>query len=131
MDGCPHHTHPSHHDLLQPPPYPSSPQVNTSFDGLRPNDPVTVNVVFLTSYEHMGSAAVSCVKGCTCRPVEVNAHRTEKRVSLLDMAPLETLEHSPECHVKIEVLPKSTSGEHKVGRGGVGSAGARDGGPPR
>ncbi|PNG99591.1 hypothetical protein TSOC_014627, partial [Tetrabaena socialis] len=77
--------------------------------GSAADEKVHVYVHHLRSYQHMGSAKLSCASGCSCAEVVVDAHITEQ-ASQVYMAEL-VASQSKECVV--EVLPKSSSGEHK------------------
>jgi DNA polymerase alpha subunit B len=71
-----------------------------------------VDLMFLTSYEHMGKAAVTCASGCTCAPSTLNGHTTA-RSSQVVVFPL-NVSRSAACTLEVRVLPESDSGEHKV-----------------
>jgi hypothetical protein len=85
-------------------------------------DVVEVVVAYLTSYEHMGRARLSCASGCACEAREVEAHRS-KRVSVSETAVLRVRPAAggrgggaaalARCVVRAEVLPGTSSGEHK------------------
>ncbi|GBF96630.1 hypothetical protein Rsub_09376 [Raphidocelis subcapitata] len=76
-------------------------------------------VAFLTSYEHMGRARLSCSRGCGCEPRVVDAHHAE-RTSVSESAVLR-LWPAPDggggglrrCGLRVEVLGGTSSGEHK------------------
>jgi len=73
----------------------------------------TLFLTYLSSYEGMGAAAVSCVRGCTCHETVVDAQRAERSNALgdpflslweaqrIDVLILGSL---PSCTVRIEVL---------------------------
>lgn len=88
-------------------------QVNTTFDGMATDEEVLVSVVYLSSYEHMGQAKVSCLEHCECAGGEVNAHKTRHHVSLYEMFTLKKVGQHPNCTIQVEVLPDTTSGENK------------------
>ncbi|GLI65991.1 hypothetical protein VaNZ11_009684 [Volvox africanus] len=102
--------------------------------GSPPDGMVHVYLHHLRSYEHMGIAAISCISGCSCPAVEVNAHITEK-VSQLYMARL-VISQSKDCIVEVKVSSSTSSGEHKfkvsglvvAERAGVGDVMERLGG---
>ncbi|EFJ52634.1 hypothetical protein VOLCADRAFT_85814 [Volvox carteri f. nagariensis] len=87
--------------------------VNTdrSAVGSPAGEKVHVYVHHLRSYEHMGVAEVSCVSGCSCDPVEIDAHIKE-RVSQVYMSRL-VVSQSRECVLEVKVTDKTSSGEHK------------------
>jgi len=70
-------------------------------------------VGFLRSYEHMGRASLTCVKGCNCAPTVIDAHNPET-VSVLELHEVPVTASSA-CVVRLEVLKESSSpgGEHK------------------
>lgn len=53
---------------------------NTSFPGLPSSQPVQLGMLYLSSYEGMGIAQVSCVRGCQCEPRTVDAHQGKYQV---------------------------------------------------
>lgn len=71
-----------------------------------------VTLAYLTSYEHMGRANVSCARACSCQPVQVDAHATVGHKSVTRAL---TLHVSPAaaCELEVRVLPGTSSGEHK------------------
>ncbi len=71
-----------------------------------------VNLVFLQSYEHMGTANVSCISGCTCASITIDAH-WKNQVSLPGLAQLDTVSQHPRCVLRVTVGSSSSSGEHK------------------
>ena len=85
---------------------------------------------YLTSFEHMGRARVSCVgSGCACSPLTVDAHvptspgaRNEtiwRRVGLQVVVrsqaqpQVTSRQRAHECSMRLRVLPETSSGEHK------------------
>ena len=87
--------------------------------------PATVKLLHLVSYEHMGVARINCVKGCTCRPTDVDAHRHkpgERNVSVYVEASLDVNftgrvaasdgSRKP-CVVALRMLKRTSSGEHR------------------
>ena len=89
----------------------------------------------MKSYEHMGTFEVVCEAGCTCEPRTLDAHNQEKvsqlylssmlvSVSGVDVrVPFRVALHivdwpsgclADACQLKVAVLPKTSSGEHKV-----------------
>ncbi|KAG8468672.1 hypothetical protein KFE25_013755 [Diacronema lutheri] len=82
---------------------------------------VYVALRFLTSYERMGVARVSCVGACACAPVEIDAYRAPhgsraNRFSLLAHKLLPdvrvdepALERGDVCALRLRVLPRTSS----------------------
>ena len=66
---------------------------------------------YLTSYEHMGVASVSCVRGCACDSRRIDAHRPpdthQRNVSVFSQLRL-TLRLSPRGHTQ-PMPPQSTT----------------------
>lgn len=77
-----------------------------------------VAVHYLTSYEHMGRAAVSCEEGCRCEPQVIDAHvhtreSVVRRFELkLSMQPATKAHANATCALRFEVVKGSSSGEH-------------------
>ena len=72
----------------------------------------TLVVSFLTSYEHMGAAALTCVAGCACDGATLQGHVTE-HVSVEHNVAL-NITQAHECVLRLVVLGDTLSGEHKV-----------------
>ncbi|GFR42716.1 hypothetical protein Agub_g3640 [Astrephomene gubernaculifera] len=95
---------------------------------------VHVYLHHLRSYEHMGKARISCVSGCACEEVVVDAHITQ-RVSQVYMARI-LVSQARECLMEVTVLDQTSSGENKFKvsglvvseKAGAGSAMERIGG---
>lgn len=87
-------------------------RVDTNFNLPSNDTSVIVVVAYLASYEHMGRARLYCALNCKCESDEIDAHKTGRRVSLLYLAELRVSQHK-ECVVGIEVLPETSSTEHK------------------
>ena len=66
---------------------------------------------YLASYNHMGTALVECVSGCTCASLEIQAH-VETRHSIEEVAVLRPSE-ADQCVIRITNLNKTLSGENK------------------
>ncbi|KXZ51884.1 hypothetical protein GPECTOR_11g319 [Gonium pectorale] len=79
--------------------------------GAKPDESVNVYLHHLRSYAHMGTATVSCMSGCSCPMIEINAHISE-RVSQVYMSML-VASQSRECVLEVQVLDKTSSGENK------------------
>ncbi|GAB4814840.1 hypothetical protein N2152v2_001886 [Parachlorella kessleri] len=73
---------------------------------------VQVLLGYLKSYEHMGTATVACVSGCSCDPVTIDGH-WERQASLPDIASLQATP-SARCRISVTVGQETASGEHKV-----------------
>ena len=71
-----------------------------------------LDLMYLSSYEHMGRASVTCASGCTCAPSTLNGHTTARSSQVL-VFPL-NVSRSAACALEVRVLPESDSGEHKV-----------------
>lgn len=80
---------------------------------------VELVVAYLTSYEHMGRARLSCFGGCGCEPLEIDAHHRERTsVSSTAVLPLWQAGGTgggglARCGLRVEVLRGSSSGESK------------------
>ena len=84
----------------------------------------TIGLSFLTSYEHMGTAKLSCVQVCRCSDKLMDGHERVHRHSIPKMTIIEpkwpvsaTLRSSNVtkrwCVLQVEVLNKTFSGGHK------------------
>ncbi|GIM03448.1 hypothetical protein Vretimale_8227 [Volvox reticuliferus] len=85
--------------------------------GQLPQSRVAIWVQHLKSYEHMGVAEFRCISGCQCEPHQEDAHIAQ-RVSQLYVFRMDVTQ-SAACDVEVEVLPATTSGEHKFKVAGV------------
>jgi hypothetical protein len=74
---------------------------------------VGLQLSHLVSYERMGRASVTCVSGCACEPALLEGHDGSSRHSVPEMLRM-LVSRSSRCVVQLEVLPESSSGEHKV-----------------
>ncbi|KAG2493907.1 hypothetical protein HYH03_007843 [Edaphochlamys debaryana] len=81
------------------------------------NELVNVHIHHLRSYEHMGKAQISCVSGCTCESIVVDATCEQKwsQVYLSKVA----VTQAKECVIEVKVLKETSSGEHKFKVSGV------------
>ena len=73
-------------------------------------------VEYLTSYEHMGQASVSCTAGCSCITELIDAHSSKQRTSIIatHRVPItESAAGGPWCVLRVVVLDGTSSGEHK------------------
>ncbi len=75
--------------------------------------PAHLAIIFLRSYEHMGTAKVTCIMGCTCPPTTIDGH-WETKASQSSLQPLLNVSQSKRCVLKIEVEAGTRSGGHKV-----------------
>ena len=75
----------------------------------RVNDPsISLRVAYLMSYANAGCATISCVQGCECKPVLLNTHNPNERLSLMKLHRME-ITQSQECRMRFEVDKDSTS----------------------
>ena len=86
-------------------------KVRTRFELLPLGEPVELSVRFLTSYEHMGSATLTCVRGCTCGEMTLEGHSLE-RVSV-ERAVKTSASQAAECTLRLRVRGETQSGENK------------------
>lgn len=73
---------------------------------------VSVRLAYLSSYEHMGQAHVSCLSGCTCSPQNVDAHEVRAKVSVQQAIEFDVTQ-APACTIRIHTLSTTSSGGHK------------------
>ena len=66
----------------------------------------TLHLLYLTSYEGMGSAAVRCERGCACEGVVLDAHKSQGFVSIWETHRMRTVLHgrSGACAVRVSLL---------------------------
>ena len=91
--------------------------------------PHFITLFFLSSYEHMGQAEVTCISGCKCDASIIDGHVPDHRHSIPKQHDFMLSRHHPgsgsggnsstsagdsRCIVKVKVLQESRSGEHKV-----------------
>lgn len=79
---------------------------------------VTLDVSYLTSHEGMGRAAFSCGAACSCEPRIIDAHHNTtvgvRKESVYETASLRVAYRARgACHLVIEVLAATSSGQHK------------------
>ncbi|KAL4426174.1 hypothetical protein ABPG77_007456 [Micractinium sp. CCAP 211/92] len=95
--------------------------VDMVFDSREHNDSrnrerkVIATLIFLRSYENMGTARVACFSGCRCRNTTIDG-TWSKRASLMQHHSFEVSQHQ-QCLVNIEIQEapgKVPSGGHKV-----------------
>ncbi|GLC57261.1 hypothetical protein PLESTB_001205200 [Pleodorina starrii] len=67
--------------------------------------PIIVQIAHLQSYRGMGTAQVSCVEGCECRPVTIDAY-DPREVSLTWMKDVKVSQH-PNCVLELTSGPAS------------------------
>jgi len=87
-------------------------QIDTLFSGTPTDERPQVFVTYLQSYEHMGTASISCVSGCECEAATVDANLPTEQASVPKHAELRVTQSSL-CVLSVEVLPETTSGENK------------------
>ena len=71
---------------------------------------------YLTSHEHMGIVRLECVQNCSCAPLHLDAHRnygSQRNMSIFEAADFNITGESKECTLHLQVLPETTSGQHK------------------
>jgi len=87
----------------------------------------TVKLLHLISYEHMGIAQLTCVRGCTCERLDIDAHSADPRgrnVSVyveatlpLSFAPKAkadgNVDRERRCVLALRMLRRTSSGEHR------------------
>lgn len=88
--------------------------ISTRFAALPQSTRVQLAARFLTSYEHMGAAELSCVSGCECAPTALQGHVAE-HVSVEKIASVDVTQ-AQGCVLRLRVLQQSDSpgAEHKV-----------------
>ena len=75
---------------------------------------VSIQVMYLSSYEHMGVVEVTCAAGCTCPVTRIDAHSADKAAgSPMVERLIRDVSQSLDCLLRIENKPESSSGEHK------------------
>jgi hypothetical protein len=85
---------------------------------------MVIMVGYLKSNGRMGRAKISCISGCSCQPVTVDGYHKHHHQRLATARVYVT--QSPECHIGVQVLPKTSSGHHKFKVTGVMLAHAVD-----
>ena len=72
-------------------------------------------IAYLSSYQHMGRAMAFCSGGCTCGPIEIDAHAPSERISITAVQRLIVthLDTGGRCLLRLTILPSTSSGEHK------------------
>lgn len=78
---------------------------------------MTVELLYLRSYEHMGKASVACTSGCSCSKKILDGHQSERSSQLHVLTVL--VSQSPACVITVTVLNDTRSGDHKVKLAGV------------
>lgn len=56
---------------------------------------------------------MACGDGCSCDPMEIDAHDSTKHESVMATAELEDVTQSTDCTLELELLEKTSSREHK------------------
>ena len=72
----------------------------------------SVTIIYLRSYQGMGTATVRCVSGCSCRPVTIDAH-WQTRASLPGLQLLPDVTQHRQCLLRVVVGKGSASGGQK------------------
>ena len=72
-------------------------------------------IAYLSSYQHMGRVMAFCSGGCTCGPIEIDAHAPSERTSITAVQRLIVthLDTGGRCLLRLTILPSTSSGEHK------------------
>ena len=65
----------------------------------------TVDLMYLQSYAHMGTARASCVANCECTPIDVDAHDGREQVSVTRVVALYPVTQHARCVIELEILP--------------------------
>ena len=78
---------------------------------------------YMTSYEAMGIARVSCVGGCVCDAEDIDAHRgashSQRSVSVWESREVRLRLQAAHCTLRLRVLPRTSSGGHKFKLGAL------------
>ena len=85
--------------------------------GERSSGGVDIILSFLSSYEQMGLAQVSCISGCKCQQSTYDGHVTEFRHSIPkdhSIIGLSLTQGYSRCLIQLEVLSDTHSQSHKV-----------------
>ncbi|PSC68705.1 hypothetical protein C2E20_7769 [Micractinium conductrix] len=75
----------------------------------------TVSLVYLRSYQHMGTARIECVSGCRCSPVELDSTWT-RTAKLMERLTMQVTQHR-HCRLRVTLLDEpgvAPSDGHKV-----------------
>lgn len=74
-------------------------------------------VTYLSSYEGMGSAILSCVHGCACAPAILDGHRgateASRFVSIYTTEKVPVTLRTNHCNIEVEIMNRTASGGHK------------------
>ena len=71
-------------------------------------------VQHLVSWNGMGVARLSCIDGCRCSPTEIDAHRPNAQISILEMLHLAiSPSASGRCDLEVRVLERTNSEGHR------------------
>ena len=85
----------------------------------------TIGLSFLTSYEHMGIAILTCIQGCQCPDKLMDGHERVHRHSVPQMTTIQpkweasavatsvTNATKRSCVLQVEILDQTSSGGHK------------------
>lgn len=84
--------------------------IKTAHDTARP---VRLMLIYLRSYEHMGTASVACVSGCACNTTTLDGHNSQSHNSVNEFHVWHATQSS-DCVIGVEVLNATQSGQHKV-----------------
>ncbi|GFR51942.1 hypothetical protein Agub_g14463 [Astrephomene gubernaculifera] len=92
-------------------------RVNTLRPAIDPTARIPVLIHYLSSYDKMGTALLTCSAGCVCDPKEVDA-TSERRVSQVFFAQIKASQ-SETCDVTVTLLQKTSSGGYHFKVSGV------------
>lgn len=100
-------------------------KMSVEIENVLPGIPQSLGLTYLKSYEHMGSAALSCHEGCRCQETTLDGHESHHRHSVSEMTEINLMGFGPgsalsmssgnktACEIQVEVLGSSNSGGHK------------------
>ena len=82
----------------------------------------SIILTHLRSHQHMGTASLSCLRGCHCTAIIMNGHEPQHKHSVPQMARVDVqydglhksgTQDRRECTLQVQVLNSTDSGEHK------------------
>lgn len=92
--------------------------INTTAAGQKDKQgDIQIELLYLQSYEHMGTASINCTSGCTCQGATLDGHTTHKssQLHVIDFR----VSQADACVITVTVLNGTSSGEHKVKVAGI------------
>ncbi|KAI7845940.1 hypothetical protein COHA_000486 [Chlorella ohadii] len=86
-------------------------ELEVDTEQLRPRSPhnAIVWIMYLTSWEGMGTANVTCVSGCTCEPKQAISLAPGATVSVFQLVGLTATLH-PQCRIRVEIIGQQVPG---------------------